>query len=622
MVNYESVAATSATIQNLLTDKMESGAKVTISRPENGTGTENRVNLFLFQVIENKHLKNSDDSRLWLNLYYLLTPYGFHETDDGEDETQTQLILGDTMRVLHDYPIVLPGMESKKGENILDPRLKDSVEKIKITPHHLTLEELSNIWNPLKGDFRLSVGYQVSVIQIDSKHEKRYPAPVRRRQFGVIPFKRPEITEIRPKRVIVKEDGYPPTLTILGRDFFSPYTIMKVGDVTYETEELTELTNEKIKVDISPETLPGPHIVEVVVPSMSGKNYGFNSNQEVFILAPMIRDINISGIPGDLLFVLPGEPMKEVRFLVWDSNDDFEESGFKNSYSIEGILTKDLSSYSGLSKDPAKVQIKIGGGDFRTIDIYGKPTDLDSLRMALEAAIQITSPHDENYTKAAVLRIDDKLLILSGIHGNSIQFDTSSSDPTYSELELNNAIQVSGCMSENLSGFDGFSDYPAKLKVEIDGKKGNINFTDKIKDLDSYRETLEDKIQNARRNDENFNKAKVVRIDGGMMMNVVGTKLSHPDKSKVALCIDDKSIKPDDFIGESIIRTQMSRITKLEEKLPKRKCLIRLRVNNAENVGVTIDEDQEKIWFYDNSRPLEGDKIKSDVIHVEVFRNE
>lgn len=363
MVNYEAIAATSATLKNLLMSHMKSkGVEITINRPVE-IGSNNRINLFLFQVTENKHLKSTNDSRLWLDLYYLLTPFGYKQTNEGSipDETQTHVILGDAMRVFHDYPIIHPDLKLKLNDDevqILEDVLKDAVEQIKITPYPMTLEELSKIWTPIKGDFRLSVAYQVSVVQIGSKKEKLYPAPVRARHIDVFPFEHPEITEILPQGVCIGE-----SITIHGRNFYSKNTIVKISGKPSEPLKPKNLTDDKIIVEIPSDILPGPHLVEVVLEPLPKKKFGISSNQGVFILCPMIRNITTIGDPRNEMVIItgtklydPGPPELKPILLIGDQSVELDELS-PTKVKIKGNKLKEIEDKLPDNRSPIRISV-------------------------------------------------------------------------------------------------------------------------------------------------------------------------------------------------------------------------------------------------------------------------
>jgi hypothetical protein len=57
----------------------------------------------------------------------------------------------------------------------------DQVERVRITPHGLSLDELSKVWTGSQTQYRLSAAYEVSVVLIESSRASRAPLPVLRR---------------------------------------------------------------------------------------------------------------------------------------------------------------------------------------------------------------------------------------------------------------------------------------------------------------------------------------------------------------------------------------------------------------------------------------------------------
>jgi uncharacterized protein DUF4255 len=149
------------TMTNLL-----SGLSVTLDSPadlKNGAGSFEKINLYLYQVIEHGFTKNQpaialDDGTLQyppltLRLYYLLTPY-------ASDPLSAHKVLGHAMRTFYDNAIVT-------GASLTEP-LQVVAEKLCIVLLSMKLEDLTRIWNALQTPYRLSVCYEVRVVPIES----------------------------------------------------------------------------------------------------------------------------------------------------------------------------------------------------------------------------------------------------------------------------------------------------------------------------------------------------------------------------------------------------------------------------------------------------------------------
>ena len=123
--------------------------------------TENKVLVFLYQIVENIFLKNEEPERLddgqlknppqYLDILYLIIPY-------GKDK---KLILGKVMQIFFDNA-VLKGTVLQKG-------LSGSDDQIKIIFNPLSLDDLTKLWSAFKDvSFRLSVSYMITPLRIDS----------------------------------------------------------------------------------------------------------------------------------------------------------------------------------------------------------------------------------------------------------------------------------------------------------------------------------------------------------------------------------------------------------------------------------------------------------------------
>ncbi len=155
------------TLSGLLAD-----LDVTLDSPASLQGPGNddsfaRLNLYLYQVLENEFSKNrpwptlpSGELRyppLALDLYYLLTPY-------ASDTSSAHHVLSHAMKVLHENSIISGGQ--------LAESLRLTVEQLAIVLCPMQLEELTRIWNSLQTPYRLSVVYEVRIVLLESDIER------------------------------------------------------------------------------------------------------------------------------------------------------------------------------------------------------------------------------------------------------------------------------------------------------------------------------------------------------------------------------------------------------------------------------------------------------------------
>ena len=181
------ISAVTAALRDLLTqglhaDPALSDAEVTAAPVHKAPKNEstNQVNLFLYQTTTNAGWSNLDPPTanpgdgaqplLALDLHYLLTVYG-----KGNDEVAAHRLLGRAMRVLHDHP-VLGRQEVQSALN--GDELGDQIERIRITPEPLSVDEMSKLWSSFQKEYRMSTAYQASVVLIESDRRARTPLPV------------------------------------------------------------------------------------------------------------------------------------------------------------------------------------------------------------------------------------------------------------------------------------------------------------------------------------------------------------------------------------------------------------------------------------------------------------
>lgn len=332
MSDFTAIAGVSSTLRTLLLDRMQdwtdSPVLVTVAPPDvTLTGAAGRrVNLYLYQITENGYLKNQEipgqgqpgaygHPPLSLDLYYMVTAYG--ESDTGlEGDLHAQQILADAMRVLHDFPTITGELTITRPRAgvidtpILNPSLQNEFERIKIILQPTTLEDFSKIWTALpETNFRRSVAYQVSVVQIESQRPRRLPKPVGEPPAAgprvyAVPFLGPQIREVSLRR-----PGDPPdterripyaaigdTLIIRGRNLSSENTRVFLGEVDV-TAQATTMEEDYIELNIPDHAAlqPGPQtvkvVVDVVMDESGGSHINFTSNLGVFMLVPHINEL-------------------------------------------------------------------------------------------------------------------------------------------------------------------------------------------------------------------------------------------------------------------------------------------------------------------------------------------
>jgi hypothetical protein len=270
-----------------------------------------RLNLYLYHLSENPYLKNQEipgegypgaygHPPLSLILHYILTAFGPSDTTKDAD-LQAQHILGDAMRVLHDFAIISADLLQVKsaGQPILDPSLLDEFEQVKVALEPKTLEEISKIWTALpQVNFRRSVVYEISVVQVESQQPRTVARPVRERRVYALTMKSPQIQELfrQPPlfgaKIAAAQEGE--TLRLLGLNFQAPNTSVVMDGVTAGIVNLSD--NQLDVVVPTGKLFAGIHSLQVVQKVMltviNGKppvqRGGFSSNAVGFQLIPTI----------------------------------------------------------------------------------------------------------------------------------------------------------------------------------------------------------------------------------------------------------------------------------------------------------------------------------------------
>lgn len=193
MSNSTAIAATTATLQNLLQHQIPlrdagiPGLKVTTLPPDLARKgiSDPQLNIFLYQTAVNAAWRNLDipnqvrsgespNPPLALNLHYMLTAYG----SENDDESVSHRVLGGAMSVLHDHPLL--GAQ-EITDALAGSGLETQFERVRIAPIALPMDEMSKLWTALQSNYRLSAGYEITVLLIDSTRAAKAALPVIKR---------------------------------------------------------------------------------------------------------------------------------------------------------------------------------------------------------------------------------------------------------------------------------------------------------------------------------------------------------------------------------------------------------------------------------------------------------
>jgi len=178
MSDYSAIADVGETLVRLLRDNMQNlipRESIVLASPGEIENKDNvRLSLFLYQVIENVHLKNQEMQMrnsttlifppIVLDLYYMLTSHTSSGEQDLTEKTKEEhSILGRAIQILNDNP-TLTG-------SVLKGNL-DKNESLHMSITSLSLDDLSKIWTTFQGKpLRPSICYLVTPLSINSKRE-------------------------------------------------------------------------------------------------------------------------------------------------------------------------------------------------------------------------------------------------------------------------------------------------------------------------------------------------------------------------------------------------------------------------------------------------------------------
>jgi hypothetical protein len=196
MSNAKAIAAVTATLQAILGTEIASDPDLndtTVTAlpldKARGTITSNQLNLFLYQVLPNGAWRNVDmptSTRpgergyppLALDLHYLITAFG-RENDTSQPFDHH--ILGKAMSVLYDHALLGPDeiRIAFPGSDV-----ENQPDRVRITFQPLSLEDISKLWMGFATQYRVSIGYDVSVTLIESAQATTTALPVLARARG------------------------------------------------------------------------------------------------------------------------------------------------------------------------------------------------------------------------------------------------------------------------------------------------------------------------------------------------------------------------------------------------------------------------------------------------------
>jgi hypothetical protein len=328
MSNYLALATVTATLSHLLqvaAAQAVSGATVTTQRPETANNRPNPdpvVNLYLFQVVPNVAFRNTDLSTrrsngalvkrplAALDLHYLLTFYG------ADSDLEPQRMMGSAVSALHAKPVLtradIERITSDASPQFVDyletSDLAQQVESVKLSPLSLNLEELSKLWSVFfQTPYALSIGYQASVVLIESEVTPQTSLPVRAPLIYAQTFRQPVIETVRSQDGPTEPIVMGSTVLIQGRQLRGDATAVVISGTEIAT---TSVTNTEIVLTLNQPPAPadplraGVRGLQVVQSTLMGlpatAHRGVESNVAALVLHPsIIPPVTAANVTGN-----------------------------------------------------------------------------------------------------------------------------------------------------------------------------------------------------------------------------------------------------------------------------------------------------------------------------------
>ncbi len=182
MSSPSAIATVTATLKRFL-DQETSATVVTTKSPglARSGNSGSQLNLFLYSARVNPAFSNapmpgqgrngeSAHPPLSLVLKYLLTSYG-----SNDEDVSGHTVLGECMAFFHDHPQLT---RNDIEGNLPNSNLHGQISRLHITPDYIPLDDMSKLWTSFQSEYRLSTGYEVSAVLIESSRPARTPLPV------------------------------------------------------------------------------------------------------------------------------------------------------------------------------------------------------------------------------------------------------------------------------------------------------------------------------------------------------------------------------------------------------------------------------------------------------------
>jgi len=339
-MSFQAINEVTRGLRRLLVSQLtavSSTAVVTLLPPGDALPEVSGVNLYLYRVIESPFSRNqpwpgdrqtppSDQPALGLQLSYLLTPLGTRPTPDSDSGDDAHTMLGLAMLTLQEHPVLnnvhVPGFDADAE---LPDFLLNSYEQIKMMLLPTSIEELSKIWSTINQPYRLSVAYEVSVVQITPT-----PPPavgggiVLTTGVEVITLDPPRLTELSPTSgALARLPGAtllanPLRIDGFGLSFPGQTPMVRIGGQQVEIIPVSPPTDQTLLVNLPADVDGGPQVdVTVKLNGRTSRPIAFNINPWLTSVTPIRTALDPTRGPADLSLSLTGTgltPAAAVRF--------------------------------------------------------------------------------------------------------------------------------------------------------------------------------------------------------------------------------------------------------------------------------------------------------------------
>jgi hypothetical protein len=209
MAGVTAIQGVDDTLKHLATDAVAGltpKPRITVG-PLDVDASDLRLNWFLYRIVPNTAYRNMEPPRtgtvtarglppLALELHYLLTafPAAASGNAEGDQEQFAHAGLAAVMRAIHGNGIV------PAADPAVPNTAKPLVEPLRVTMEALDLDAITKLWTAASEPVRLSIGYVVSLVVVDSPEQHVPGPPVRERRVAVVPSMGPRFTTVAPPR--------------------------------------------------------------------------------------------------------------------------------------------------------------------------------------------------------------------------------------------------------------------------------------------------------------------------------------------------------------------------------------------------------------------------------------